>query len=272
MQTGAALISDIDSCNLQEGEIAFWWMGEFGYIVKIGKRVLYLDVFLTDMEGRTTPPLLKPEQVTHADFIFGSHDHGDHIDRPVWPSLANASPQAKFIVPEFLRPGLVEDLNIPESRFIGLDDMESVEVDGLRVTGIAAAHEFLDRDERTGRYPYLGFVIEMDGLTLCHTGDTCKYEGLETRLKKWSYDVVFLPINGRDASRLSAGCLGNMTYQEAVDLAGVLKPRLAVPGHFDMFVINREDPYLFSEYLRVKYPEVKCHVSRHGERVVAPAG
>ena len=35
MQTGAALISDIDSCNLQEGEIAFWWMGEFGYIVKI---------------------------------------------------------------------------------------------------------------------------------------------------------------------------------------------------------------------------------------------
>ena len=78
---------------------------------------------------------------------------------------------------------------------------------------------------------------------------------------------MFLPINGRDAARFRRGCLGNMTYQEAVDLAGELKPRLIVSIHYDMFADNAEDPRNFVDYLNAKYPDVDCWVGTPGTMV-----
>ena len=272
MLTGQDLIRDVDAAALGPGQCAFWWLGQLSYILKVGDRVLYLDPYLSASPGRTTPPLLAPGDVRHAAVVTGSHDHADHIDRPVWPALAAASPGAKFVVPDLLRKGLAADLRIPEDRFVGLDDGTAAEVGGLRISGVAAAHEFLDRDKASGRHPYLGYVIEASGCRIYHAGDTCRYEGLETHLKRWpGFDLAFLPINGRDAVRLKAGCIGNMTYQEAVDLAGAVGVRLAVPSHWDMFKNNSEDPRKFADYLAVKFPRVRCLVPRHGERVLCRA-
>ena len=45
-----------------------------------------------------------------------------------------------------------------------------------------------------------------------------------------------------------------MTFQEAVDLAGELKPTAVIPGHWDMFADNPGDPAAFADYLDAKYP------------------
>ena len=268
MLTGKPLIDDVNQATLEGGQLAFWWLGQQSWIVKIGRTVLYLDPFLTPLDGRTTPAMMQPEEITNATIISGTHDHGDHIDRPVWPALAKASPAAKFIVPGLLLEGLARDLGIPEGRFVGIDDGSSAEVAGVRISGVAAAHEMLDRDERTGRYPHMTYVFEAGGLSVFHAGDTCKYEGLETKLRAWPrFDLALLPINGRDAVRLRSGCIGNMTYQEAADLAGAIRPRLTVPAHWDMFRMNSEDPQKFVDYVGVKYPALRTHLPRHGERV-----
>jgi L-ascorbate metabolism protein UlaG (beta-lactamase superfamily) len=137
----------------------------------------------------------------------------------------------------------------------------------ITITPIAAAHEL--REYIDGRSVSLSYVIEGNGCKLLHTGDSCIYEGYLTRLLEFGrFDAVFLPINGRDAVRLSTGCIGNMTYQEAVDLVGALSPCLAVPGHYEMFAHNSCDPALFESYLRVKYPEVESWVGEHGEMVI----
>jgi L-ascorbate metabolism protein UlaG (beta-lactamase superfamily) len=269
MPTGQPLIDEVNATTLAPGECAFWWMGQLSYILKLGDKVLYLDPFLSPGKARNTPPLLKPAEVTNAAVITGSHDHGDHIDRPVWPALARGSPQAKFVVPALLVAKLSAALKIPEGRFVGLDDAASAEVAGLKITGVASAHEFLDQDPATGKYPYLGFVIEGNGCRIYHSGDTCKYEGLESRLKKLGViDLAFLPINGRDAPRLRSNCIGNMTFQEAVDLAGAVGVRMAVPSHWDMFKNNSEDPQKFADYMAVKFPRVRTLVPKHGERVM----
>jgi len=78
---------------------------------------------------------------------------------------------------------------------------------------------------------------------------------------------MFVPINGRDAVRLSSNTIGNMTYQEAVDLAGALQARLVVPAHYGMFAHNSEDPQLFADYLTVKYPDRHCWIGEPGEAV-----
>ena len=269
MKKGLELIEEIDSCVLEKGNSAFWWLGQMGYIVKLGEVVIYLDAFLSDYPGRNISPLIKAEEVINADFIFGSHDHVDHIDRGAWHQISLSSPKAKFVVPKLLIKGLSEDLNILEERFIGLDDGKSVIAGGLKITGIAAAHEFLDQDAVTGSYPYLGFIIEGSGCVLYHSGDTCIYEGLHFKLKKWNrVDVMFIPINGRDAKKYRANIIGNMTYQEAVDLAGTVKPGLVVPGHYEMFSSNSEDPLLFIDYVEAKYPDIQYWVGSHGDKVL----
>jgi L-ascorbate 6-phosphate lactonase len=267
MTTGKSLIDDVDAYNGSRGEFALWALGQHSFIVKVAGKVIYLDPFLSPFEGRLIPPLLEPGHTMHADIICGSHDHADHIDRDVWPALAAAS-DAIFVVPNLIRENLSRELKIPLDRLVGLDDGKSVNIDGVRIRAIAAAHEFLDQDPATGQYPYLGFIIETNGCTIYHAGDTCIYDGMLPKLKKWKFDVAFLPINGRDAKRFRRNIIGNMTYQEAVDLAGALMPRLAIPTHYDMFAANSANPQDFVEYASVKFPKLKTHVFTHGERVV----
>jgi len=267
VQSGAALVRDINTYDSKPGRFALWWLGQHSFIAKCGGTVLYLDPFLTAMPGRTVPPLVDPAEVTNADVICGSHDHADHIDRPVWPALASASPGALFIVPDLLRERLAHELPLAASRLVGLDEGRSVEIAGVRITAVASAHEFFDRCPSTGRYPYLGFVFEGNGCCWYHAGDTVWYDGLQAKLSRWRLDAMLLPINGRDAVRLRQGIIGNMTYQEAADLAGPLDPGLVIPTHYDMFVGNPGDPEAFQDYMAVKYPHVRTHVCRYGQRL-----
>jgi L-ascorbate metabolism protein UlaG (beta-lactamase superfamily) len=270
MKTGIELINEINSCKLEKETAAFWWLGQMGFAVKLDEKIIYIDLFLSEIGNRRNiEPLIKPEEITNADYIFGTHDHTDHIDRAVWHQISLSSPKAKFIVPDLLVDSLSEDLNIPKERFIGLDDGVSLDIQDFKISGVASAHEFLDRDPITGKYPYLGYVIEYKDFILYHSGDTCIYEGMQTKLKKWDkIDLMFIPINGRDAKRYSNNIIGNMTYQEAVDLAGAIKPGLVVPAHYEMFDMNSADPNLFADYLNIKYEGVKHWIGRHGEKII----
>jgi L-ascorbate 6-phosphate lactonase len=253
--------------------VAFWWLGQLGYALKFGETVVYIDAYLAAEAARLVPPLLAAGEVVNADLVFGTHDHGDHIDRHAWPVIATSSPRARFVAPGLLVDRLSRELRMPRSRFLEADDGRAIEGDGLKITGIAAAHEFLDRDGVTGRYPCLGYVIEANGVTVYHAGDSCIYDGLLGKLSAFGgIDVAFLPINGRDGRRYRAGCIGNMTFQEAVDLAGGLAVGVAVPAHYDMFSDNGEDPARFVDYLSAKYPSVRWWTGEHGVAVLAPEG
>jgi L-ascorbate 6-phosphate lactonase len=267
MARGAALVAEVERCVLGAGEGRLWWLGQHGFILKLGSAVAYLDAYLSPHELRRVPPQLAPGEVTNAALVIGSHDHGDHVDRDAWPLIAQASPRARFGVPALLLPRLAADLGVDASRFVGFDDGTVASVAGFEVRAIAAAHELLDRDPLTGRHPYLGFVVKANGCTVYHAGDCCRYEGLETVLRAVSPDVMILPINGRDARRLRENCIGNMTYQEAADLAGSVKPSLVIPAHFEMFAFNSENPVLFKEYVEVKYPGLRTVIPSHGEAI-----
>ena len=267
MLTGTELITSIETCQLDYGQCCLWWLGQHSFIVKLGKTTCFFDLFLTPSAERNVQPFLKPHEINNADFIFGSHDHADHIDRPIWPLLAKSSPNSIFIVPEAIREQLCDDLKISPKRVVGLDDALSFEKDGIKITAVAAAHEFLDCD-KVGHNMYLGYCIEGNGCKVYHAGDTCNYEGLQTSLKQINPHIMLLPINGRDAKRFASGCIGNMTYQEAADLAGVCKPCLVIPTHYDMFVANTEDPMLFADYMNVKYPNLNVHICQYAERVI----
>ena len=248
-------VDDFKQLVLQDKEYAILPLGQHSFIVKTKNKTIWLDPFLTELAGREIPAPCTPSEVAGADIITGSHDHADHIDRDSLPQMAEAGKNTVFVF-----PSAVTVKEVPETQTLHINDLQTKEINGVKITAVASAHEFLDVDEN-GNYPALGYIIECDGIRFYHSGDCCVYEGLLTKLKQYApYDFAFLPINGRDAVRYNAGCIGNMTYQEAVDLAGSLDIELTVPAHFDMFAFNSIDPQLFVDYFNAKYPGRKCTV------------
>ncbi|MFZ2654866.1 MAG: MBL fold metallo-hydrolase [Victivallales bacterium] len=266
--TGQNIISEINNVVLNSGQAALCWLGQHSFVLKLGKTVIYIDPYLSPDKSRNFPPPIKAEELTNADIITGSHDHLDHIDRRVWPSIAAKSPNAVFILPKAVRTSVQTETGITETRLKGINYGETVKFGDISISAIPAAHEFLDCDGKTGFYPYLGYIFQGNGVTLYHSGDCCIYEGIHAKLRKWKIDIAILPINGRDAERYARNCIGNMTYQEAADLAGSIKPSLTIPAHYDMFKGNLADPALFINYMKVKYPELKTMLMAHGKTAI----
>ncbi len=260
-KTGMDLVRSVQQADCAAGHGWFWWMGQHSFILKLGGRTALIDPFLAGHPDRRTPPLLTPAEAAFADFCLVTHDHLDHLDPYAVAGIAAQGTQTRFVVPRPHRRRAL-DLGIPEDRLITLGHLETVDIDGWEVTGVKARHEFFH--ESLEGFPFLGFVVSADGVTIYHSGDTLAWDGLRGVLQRWSLDAAFLPINGRDAERYLAGCLGNMSYQEAVELAGDLGVKLAVPTHYDMFAGNSEDPKRFAAFLAAKYPEVPCWIGPAG--------
>ena len=237
-------------------QINITWFGQMGYILQLGSTKIALDLYQSEGADRSVPPFLSPEDLLDIDYFIGSHDHYDHIDRNLWKDVASLSDGPKFVLPNLLKERVAGDLGIKPSRLLGLRHRKPLNLTNkISIIGIPCAHEFLDMDESSHEYPYLGSVIEYDGFTLYHSGDTCLYDGLMARVKAFSpLDLMIVPINGRGYLRHENGIDGNMTYQEAVDFVGGIKPVLSLPSHYDMFDGNTEDPQRFLRYLASKYP------------------
>jgi L-ascorbate metabolism protein UlaG (beta-lactamase superfamily) len=169
-------------------------------------------------------------------------------------------------VPAYVAADVVRDTGLKKNQVVGMAQGESVEIAGVRFTAVASAHERLEFD-RKGRSRNLGFVVEGGGKKFYHSGDCCPYEGLQSTLASFGrIDAAFLPINGRDAWRLTHDFIGCMDAHEAVELAGELKVKTLVPGHYDMFKPNLGDVGECVAYAKAKYPKLNVVVPKTGER------
>ena len=197
--------------------------------------------------------------------VFVTHDHADHIDRPFWRELARLGCKAKFLVPAYVAADVVRDTGLKRTQVIGFRQGESITIGGIKATAVASAHERLEFDRR-GRSRNLGFVLETKGRRIYHSGDCCLYEGLQTTLAKFGrFDAAFLPINGRDAWRLTHDFIGCMDEHEAVELAGDLGVKVLVPGHHDMFRPNLGNVKECVAFAKAKYPKLKVIVPQTGK-------
>lgn len=244
------------------------WLGQMGLKICVNDTTILVDYFATDFPGRRTPVPIAVEAVKDVDAFLGTHNHLDHIDHDAWRVWASVCPRARFVFPSMHRQSVLDD-GIPEARLLAIDAGQRVQVGDITIHAIPAAHEFLSPDDQ-GRYPALQYVVEGGGKRIYHAGDTLRYEGMLPLLKAFGpIDAALLPINGRDGARYRRDCIGNMTFQEAADLAGELRPGLALPGHWDMFADNPGDPNAFADYLDAKYEgQIHCRIPEVLEEIV----
>ena len=269
---GPDLIAEILDTHPFPGSLALWWLGQSGFLIKTDGGILVIDPYLSEhltrkYEGTPRPHIrmtrapLRGADLKTVDLVLVSHKHSDHLDPETLSELIAASPNARLVLPASLLAH-AEGIGLTLDRCTGLDSGESIQRAGFRVRAVPAAHEQIDLDEN-GRHLYLGYVIETQGFRLYHSGDSLAYDGLAEELGRDPYDVLFLPINGRDPAR---GVPGNMTAAEAVDLAALVRPRYLVPHHYDMFTFNTVAVEAFEAEARRLPVEVKPRVLRCGER------
>jgi L-ascorbate metabolism protein UlaG (beta-lactamase superfamily) len=263
---GETLLADVQRRWIPQEALGLWWIGQSSFILRGGGVTTYIDPYLNPSPRRLVPPPLRPEQVGNADLVLCTHDHRDHIDATALPGIARASPQAKLLVPGVAREKVI-GLGIPAPQVVVPPVDEPVAFGAMTVTAIPAAHEALDYTPDSG-YPYLGYVVRLNGVTLYHAGDCTMYEGLTERLKLHRPDIVLLPINGRDWKRTRQNIIGNMTYREAADLAVEVGADLMIPMHYGMFAHNTEHPGYLVDYLLDQHPTQKIKVMARYEGFV----
>lgn len=254
-KSGWALAREIDEASPAPGSAAVWWLGQSGFLLKTseGGRLLidpYLSDHLTRKYAGTSRPHVRmtrnpiaPGMLGGIDAVLCSHRHSDHMDPETLGALTRGN-RGLIVAHPAATTGHLASMDLaPDARLVPMDDGDRFEAGGFRVEAIPSAHETLERDDR-GRFTHLGFLIEGGGVRFHHSGDTVVYEGLADRLRRFGPDVMFLPINGRDPSR---GVPGNMTAEEAVELAASVGPLAVVPHHFRMFTFNTVEPEVFLE-------------------------
>lgn len=219
-----------------------------GVAIKGPDATIYIDPCLTnyvaekngDWWYRAYPPPIQPEEITNADYYFITHEHGDHFDPQTVAAVAKASPNVRFIAPGWCAQKFKE-AGISEQQIIYPEALKTLTLPGtiLRYTAIPAAHYTLDFDPEKG-YRWLGYLIEWNGVTFYHAGDTLVYEGYIRTLQKLpKADIALLPINGRDHFReAERGVFGNLLPEEAARLATFLDWDVLLIGHNDLFPNN----------------------------------
>lgn len=269
-QKGASLLREIARTEAPYGTLAIWYLGQESVIVKGDGITVYVDPYLSgDLDSgdwrRTFPAPIAPEEIQGVDLCLITHEHDDHMDAKTLPWLHRSSPEAPIVAPACCKPALLE-MGIPAAGLIAADDRQLLELfSKLRLTPIAAAHEQLERDaDDCPRY--VGYILELNGVTLYHAGDTLVYPELIERVVALKPDIALLPINGRDYFRQQRGIVGNMDYREAAHFAREIAADTVIPLHYDLFAVNAEKPGHFVDYVYEHFPEQKVHVMARSER------
>jgi L-ascorbate metabolism protein UlaG (beta-lactamase superfamily) len=264
----------------QPGELLIFALGQSSFVLRGSDALVLIDPWLStaleDEEGftRVVAPPLRPEEVQAADLVCITHEHPDHFDPPTVAAIAAQLPAARFVAPA-PAVSLVEGAGVARERIVPIRADETVEVAGVGVTAVAAAHE-LHPDahggyrfwlDEHGDHRALGYLVELDGHRVFHTGDTIWWPGLEQALRRHAPQLALLPINGRDAMREAQGLWGNLTADEAAALAAAANIPDVIPCHYDGVPGNTGEPDAFVAALRERAPQSRAHVLAPGEQL-----
>ena len=186
------------------------WLGHDGFLIDASKKI-YFDPY--QIEGGPT-----------ADIICISHEHFDHCSPE---DVAKIQGPDTVIVTERQSEGkLSGDIRV-------MKPGDALEVDGVTIRAVVSYNTHKDFHPRNNGW--LGFIVEIDGVSIYHAGDT----DFIPEMKDIEVDIALLPVSGTYV----------MTADEAVKAALAIQPKLAIPMHYGAIVGDESDAETFKAAL-----------------------
>jgi len=250
------LVKRIKSANVQKSEIAIFWLGQAGFLIKDSEgRKIAIDPYLTDCcekefgFKRLSPKLISPKELT-VDILFSTHEHLDHFDIDAVPIIMK-NKNTKLVG---AKPSIAEarKLGIDEEKLFQVDEGDTLNLDWVSFTGVYADHGELAPEA-------IGVLVKIDGITIYYTGDTAyRPENMKAAIDE-EPDIIMLPING---------AYGNLNAEEAVKLVKDTKAKVAVPCHFWTFAVHGGDPQIFDDEMKKNAPDTEAKFLEQGEMFI----
>ncbi|MEK6589471.1 MAG: metal-dependent hydrolase [Nitrospinota bacterium] len=200
--------------------------GHSCFIIEAGKYKIIIDPFLSG----NPMAKIKPKEVK-VDAVLVTHGHGDHLGDAVEISKKN---NALIIAPFELVNYCNEKGATGHPMHIG--GSYNFPFGKVKLT---IAHHGSTTDTGATGNP-CGFLVTMEGKTIYHAGDT----GLFSDMK------LIGETNRIDAAMLPIGDNFTMGIEDAVKAVEFLRPKIAIPMHYNTFDVIRQDPKHFVDGLK----------------------
>ena len=197
------------------------WLGHAAFLITIKNVKLLIDPFIS---GNPLAPV-KVNEIGKVDYILLTHGHEDHVGDAKAIALSTG---AKIIASYDLSVKLTEEeggLNT-----IGMNIGGTYVHDDIRITMVHSFHV-------TEPSPATGFIIKSDEGCIYHPGDTSLFSDMELFGKFFGIDIALLPIGG----------YYTMDIPQAVEAVKMIKPKIAIPMHYNTFPVIEVDPYVFKK-------------------------
>lgn len=188
-----------------------FWLGHDGFRIE-SEKIIYIDPF--QISGG--PP---------ADIILVSHEHFDHCSPE---DIAKIQKNDTVIVTDRQSAAkLSGDVRVVMPN-------ETIEPGGIRIETVPSYNT--DKEFHPQANNWLGFIIEIDGVRIYHTGDA----DFIPEMKEIQADIALLPVSGTYV----------MDAEQAVEAALAIQPALAIPMHYGSIVGSENDADKFKEALQ----------------------
>lgn len=202
------------------------YFGHSCFRVELPGAVLVIDPFLAENPHGAVDPATVP-----CDYVLCTHAHEDHIANALDLSrLHGATLVASFeLANHFAAQG---------SKTLDLMPGGGIDLLWGRIQMTPASHSSaleLPNGENRAMGVASGYLIKAAGRTLCHAGDTALFSDL-TLIGRHGLDLALLPIGDRYT----------MGPDDALEALNLLRPKLAVPMHYNTFDAIRTDPTAFA--------------------------
>ena len=171
------------------------WLGHASFLGSLSGNKFLIDPLFSAHAGwfyrRYLPPPMKIDQLPDFTAVLVTHNHYDHLDAPVYRRLRN---EVTVVVPigmgQWMRKRGC-------TRVIELEWWQQTEVEGLLITLVPACHWSRRGLFDTNRVLWGGYVIESEGHSVYHSGDTASFNGFAEIGRRFpKLDAAMLPIGG----------------------------------------------------------------------------